>query len=58
VLCTLNGFDINPLLHHFPQRAHLPQLVDVLDRHLDGSVHLGIGGESTNAIPVAGMSGG
>lgn len=52
VLRPLDGLEVHPLLHHLPQRAHLAQLGHMGHRLLDGTLHLSIGGEAAQAIPV------
>jgi len=47
----LDGLDVDPLLHHLPQGAHLAQLVHMVDCELDGSVHLLHCGEAAQPIP-------
>eukprot|EP00191_Tetraselmis_sp_GSL018_P001362 CAMPEP_0177596546 /NCGR_PEP_ID=MMETSP0419_2-20121207/11152_1 /TAXON_ID=582737 /ORGANISM="Tetraselmis sp., Strain GSL018" /LENGTH=381 /DNA_ID=CAMNT_0019088489 /DNA_START=305 /DNA_END=1451 /DNA_ORIENTATION=- len=50
VLRPLDALQVDALLHHLPQRAHLPQLVHVGDRRLDGSVDLLLGAEPPKAV--------
>eukprot|EP00983_Pelagomonas_calceolata_P089608 1157328-Pelagomonas_calceolata.AAC.17 len=53
VLRPLDGLDVNALLHHLPQWAHLAQLVDVVHGELDGTVHFLDSGEAAHAVPAA-----
>lgn len=53
VLCPLNGLDVDALLHHLPQWAHLPQLVHMRHCLSNSSINLTISGEATNAVPAA-----
>ena len=48
VLRPLDCLQINPLLHHLPQRRHIPQLIDVFDDCLDCIVHFLICGKAAN----------
>ena len=43
MLGPLDRLDVDALLHHLPQRAHLAQPVDVVGARVDGVVHLGEG---------------
>mmetsp|Transcript_6707 Transcript_6707/g.14649 ORF Transcript_6707/g.14649 Transcript_6707/m.14649 type:complete len:368 (-) Transcript_6707:290-1393(-) len=49
MLRPVDRLDVDPLLHHLPQRAHLAKPVHVLDAHLDGVVHLRLGREAADA---------
>ena len=51
VLAPLDGFQINSLLHHLPQRAHVAQVVDPLDSHFYCCVDLSLCCEAPNAKP-------
>ena len=45
-LRPVDGVNIDTLLHHLPQRAHLTEPVDGTDNVLDDEVDLGLGGEA------------
>lgn len=45
-LRPVDGVDVDTLLHHLPQRAHLTKPVDGADNVLDDEVDLGLGGEA------------
>lgn len=49
MLTPLNLADVNTLLHHLPQRTHVPQSVDDRNDALDYEVDLGFGREAANA---------
>lgn len=53
VLRPLNALDVNPLLHHLPEWAHLPQLVHMIHSHSDGTVHFLLCGEAPQPISAA-----
>jgi hypothetical protein len=52
VLRPLDGLEVDALLHHLPQRAHLAQLGHMRHRLLNSTLHLSIGGETAQAIPA------
>ena len=45
-LRPVDGVDVDALLHHLPQRAHLAEPVDGADDVLDDEVDLGLSGEA------------
>ena len=47
----LDALDVNSLLDHLPQRAHLSQSLDVLDAHLYGIIHLRTRAPHRNGMP-------
>jgi len=55
VLAPLNALDVNALLHHLPQRAHLAQLLNMLHCQGDRAVHLSLGGKPAQAKADGGM---
>ena len=55
MLRPLDALDVDALLHHLPQRAHLPQLLDVRDGALDGNVDL-LAGEGGRQVLLWGDS--
>jgi hypothetical protein len=56
VLGPLNLLEVDTLLNHFPQGAHLPQTVDMPRDELYGAVYFCLGGEAPNAKPDGRMS--
>lgn len=48
VLGPLNSLEIDALLHHFPQRRHVPQATDVLLKQLHRQIHLFFSGEASD----------
>ena len=54
-LRPVDGVDIDTLLHHLPQRAHLAEPVDGADDVLDDEVDLSLGGEAADAEPQRGV---
>ena len=55
MLGPLDRLDVDALLHHLPQRAHLAQAVDVMGARVDGVVHFFLGAEPTDAEADGGV---
>ena len=53
VLAPLDGLDVDALLHHLPQWAHLAQLLHMRHRKRDRAVHLFCRCEAPQAEPAA-----
>ena len=53
VLAPLDGLDVDALLDHLPERAHLAQLLHVRDRQHHRAVHLGLRREPPKPKPGA-----
>ena len=54
-LRPVDGVDVNSLLHHLPQRAHLAEPVDGADDVLDDEVDLSLGGEAAETEAKGGV---
>ena len=54
-LRPVDGIDIDTLLHHLPQRAHLTKPVDGTDDVFDDEVDLGLGGEAPQTEAKGGV---
>ncbi len=49
MLGPVNSININTLLYHFPERAHITQLLHGRDNFFNDEVYLRLGCETTNA---------
>ncbi len=48
MLRPIDRFDVDAVLHHFPERAHASELLDVFNNPLNGKVNILIGSKSTD----------
>lgn len=51
MLTPLNGIQINAILHHFPQRAQVAQVLDLTTHSVNDKVNLLVSSESTDTEP-------
>uniref|UniRef100_A0A7C8Z070 Uncharacterized protein n=1 Tax=Opuntia streptacantha TaxID=393608 RepID=A0A7C8Z070_OPUST len=56
MLCPLDAFEINPLLIHFIQRAHIPQLFNLVHCQFNRPINLLLCSEPPNPKPNRGVS--
>mmetsp|Transcript_24568 Transcript_24568/g.44306 ORF Transcript_24568/g.44306 Transcript_24568/m.44306 type:complete len:241 (-) Transcript_24568:117-839(-) len=56
ILTPLNRLQINSLLHHLPQRTHLPQPMHMLIQQIQQKVHLGLRRKPPNTKPQTPVS--
>lgn len=56
LLAPLDGINVYPFLHHFPQRTHLSQLVDSADDSFDDKVDFRFRSEPPNPESQGAMS--